>query len=192
MRYTKEHKQAIHARLVEIASQQFRAHGGSISIATLMDALDLTHGGFYRHFASKDELYTEALAFSFEQMAARLLQRAQREGGPPTLQALIERYLSLDHCANRAEGCPVAALSAEIGHQPEAVRKAFDAALLAYIAKLSPLLPGATDAERTRNGLTLFSGMAGVLSVARTIDDEALQAAMLASARELYSKAYCS
>lgn len=191
MRYTKEHKQATHARLVEVASQQFRAQGGNISIATLMEELDLTHGGFYRHFASKDELYTEAIAFSFEQIAARLLQRAQSEGQPPTLQRIIERYLTLDHCANRAEGCPVAALSAEIGYQPEAVRKAFSAALLAYMAKLSPLLPGATDAERTCNGLALFSGMAGVLSVARTLTDEALQAAMLASARALYIKAYC-
>lgn len=192
MRYTKAHKQATHARLVKAASEQFRAHGSEgISIAALMDQLKLTHGGFYRHFASKDELYAEALTFSFEQKAASLLA-AQNEERLPKLQAVIDRYLSLDHCRNPAEGCPVAALATEIARQPPGIRQTFDDSLRAYMQQLATLLPGATAAERERNALALFSGMAGALTVARAVADEALQAQVLAAARELYTKVYCA
>lgn len=193
MRYSKVHKQATHERLVEAASQQFRAHGGDgISIANLMDELKLTHGGFYRHFASKDDLYAEALVFSFGQKRASLLEAAPTGTRSSQLKAIIDRYLSLEHCANRADGCPVAALSAEIARQPAVVREAFDQGLRTYMAQISPLLPGATEDERQRNALVLFSGMVGALSVARAVADQALQAELLAAARELYTKVYCS
>lgn len=193
MRYSKEHKQATHKRLVEAASQQFRVRGSEgISIADLMDELKLTHGGFYRHFASKDALYAEALTFSFEQKLANLQEAAQKAGRSPQLKAIIDHYLSLEHCANRADGCPVAALSAEIARQPAVVRAAFDQGLHAYMAQISPLLPGTTEAERQRNALALFSGMVGALSVARAVADKASQAVILDAARELYTKVYCS
>jgi len=193
MRYSKAHKQATHERLVEAASHQFRAHGGDgISIADLMDELKLTHGGFYRHFASKDDLYAEALAFSFAQKLTNLLEATQGEGRSVQLKKIIDRYLSLEHCANRADGCPVAALSAEIARQPAVVQAAFDQGLRTYMTQISPLLPGATESERRRNALALFSGMAGALSVARAVADPALQAELLSAARELYTKVYCA
>ncbi|MCX6048161.1 MAG: TetR/AcrR family transcriptional regulator [Chloroflexi bacterium] len=193
MRYSKEHKQATHERLVEAASQQFRAHGGDgISIADLMDELQLTHGGFYRHFASKEDLYAEALTFSFAQKLTSLLEKVHNDGTTPPLKVLINQYLSLEHCANRVDGCPVAALSAEIARQPLVVRETFDQGLRTYMAQISPLLPGATETERTHNALVLFSGMAGALSLARAVADQALQAEILGAARELYTKVYCS
>lgn len=191
MRYSKEHKQATHQRLVKSASQQFRAHGGEgISIVDLMEALQLTHGGFYRHFASKDDLYAQALTASFEQKLVEILQVAGEAGHPPKLKAIIDRYLSLEHCANRADGCPVAALSAEIARRTQPVRQAFDQGLHAYIEQISFLLPGASEAEREQNALALFSGMVGALSVARAVADPTLQAQILAAARELYYKVY--
>jgi len=193
MRYSKAHKQATHERLVEAASHQFRAHGGDgISIADLMDELKLTHGGFYRHFASKDDLYAEALAFSFAQKLTSLLATTQSEERSVQLKKIIDRYLSPEHCTNRADGCPVAALSGEIVRQPAIVQVAFDKGLRAYMTQIAPLLPGATETERQRNALALFSGMVGALSVARAVADQALQAELLAAARELYTKVYCS
>lgn len=173
------------------AAQQFRAQGGGLSIADLMDELQLTHGGFYRHFASKDELYAEALTFSFAQKVARVKQIVQNEGQVSPLPAIIAWYLSLDHCHNRADGCPVAALSGEMVRQSLAVRQAFDDGLATYIEQLAPLLPGATLAERQQNALALFSGMVGALTVARAAGDEALQTNILAAARALYTKVYC-
>jgi hypothetical protein len=61
-----------------------------------------------------------------------------------------------------------------------------------YVAQVSSLLPGATDAERQRNALALFSGMAGAISVARAVADKTLQSMILESARDLYTKVYCS
>ncbi|MCX6050636.1 MAG: TetR/AcrR family transcriptional regulator [Chloroflexi bacterium] len=193
MRYSKEHKQVTHERLVEAASQQFRAHGGDgISIADLMDELQLTHGGFYRHFASKDALYAEALAFSFAQKIASMQEVAKAEERPAQLKKVIDYYLSLEHCANQASGCPVAALSAEIARQPAIVRAAFDKGLRGYMVQIAPLLPGATETERQHNALALFSGMAGALCVARAVADPILQAEILEAARALYTQVYCS
>ena len=193
MRYSKAHKQATHERLVEAAAQQFRAHGGDgISIADLMDELQLTHGGFYRHFASKEALYAEALAFSFAQKLASLLEATKGETRAVQLKKIIDRYLSPEHCANRADGCPVAALSGEIARQAAVVQTAFDQGLRTYIAQISPLLPGATETERRRNALALFSGMAGALSVARAVADPALQGEILEAARALYTQVYCA
>ena len=192
MRYSKAHKEATHARLVETAAQQFRAQGGGLSIADLMDELQLTHGGFYRHFASKDELYAEALTFSFAQKIARVKEIVQTNEQSSPLPAIIAWYLSLDHCRNRADGCPVAALSGEMVRQSPVVRQAFDDGLTTYIEQLSPLLPGATAGERKHNALALFSGMVGALSVARAAADEALQSTILAAARALYTQVYCA
>jgi TetR/AcrR family transcriptional repressor of nem operon len=193
MRYTKDHKQTTHERLVQTAAQQFRARGSAgVSIAELMEDLQLTHGGFYRHFASKDDLYARALDFSFAQTASTMTQAAQEVERATALQAVIERYLSLEHCANPADGCPVAALSAEMTHQPERVRAAFDQGLHAYIERLAFLLPGTTVEERQRNALALFSGMAGALMVARAVTDGVLQTTILEAARALYTRVYCA
>jgi TetR/AcrR family transcriptional regulator, transcriptional repressor for nem operon len=190
MRYSKAHKEATHARLVETAAQQFRARGGGLSIADLMDELQLTHGGFYRHFASKDELYAEALTFSFAQKITRVKAIVQNAGQGSPLPAVIAWYLSLDHCRNRADGCPVAALSGEIVRQSPLVRQAFDDGLATYIEQLAPLLPGTTVEEQKQSALALFSGMVGALSVARAAADETLQASILAAARALYTRVY--
>jgi len=86
----------------------------------------------------------------------------------------------------------VATLACEIARQPPVVRQAFDEGLLVYMQQLSSLLPGATEAERKRKALVLFSGMAGALSVARAVADKALQARILEAARDLYTKVYCA
>lgn len=157
-----------------------------------MDELQLTHGSFYRHFASKDELYAEALSISFAQKIARVKEIVQTNEQSSPLPAIIAWYLSLDHCRNRADGCPVAALSGEMVRQSPVVRQAFDDGLMSYIEQLAPLLPGATGEEQKQNALALFSGMVGALSVARAAADETLQASILAAARELYTQVYCT
>lgn len=192
MRYSKEHKQATHERLVKVASEKFRAQGGDgIAIADLMHELQLTHGGFYRHFASKEDLYAQALATALTEKAEKWRAVAQRAGKTAAVQAIIDDYLSLRHCADVAGGCPLAALSAEVARQPLPVRLTFEQALREYAAEIGPLMPGATEEERCRNGLALFSGMAGALSLARAVADEALRTTILEAARALYTKAYC-
>src|SRR5690348_4364118 len=111
MRYSAEHKQETRERIVRAASRHFRRHGREgVAIADLMRKLNLTHGGFYRHFGSKEQLYVEAFERALEETRRAMMQAAAKQPGAE-LRAAIEHYLSLDHCSNPADGCPVAALS---------------------------------------------------------------------------------
>jgi TetR/AcrR family transcriptional repressor of nem operon len=190
MRYPAEHKQKQRERIVQSASRHFRRGGRQVAIANLMGKLNLTHGGFYRHFASKEELFAEAVAHGFEEIRAKLGGAAAQQPGQE-LKAVIEGYLSLEHCANPAEGCPVAALGPEIARQRRSVRAKIDRAMRDHFKKMADLLPGATEKERERNTLVLFSGMVGALSMARSVADEDLQQSILQGAREFYIKAFC-
>ena len=113
MRYSAEHKEETHERIVRTASRRFRRSGASVGIADLMKALKLTHGGFYRHFRSKDDLLVEALQNGFDDMRQRMSEAIAKVPPGRELESLIETYLSDRHCADAAGGCPVAALAAE-------------------------------------------------------------------------------
>lgn|SRR5262245_54570053 len=192
MRYTSQHKQETRERIVRAASRQFRGRGGEgVAIAELMSKLNLTHGGFYRHFDSKEQLLVEAIAKGFEEIAANLADAAENGPAGCELKGIIERYLSLEHCANPAEGCPVAALASEIARYPRSLRVKIDRAMHKYMKKIAGFLPGATEDERERNFLILFSGMGGALSVARVTSDPELRKTILQAAKDFYIKAFC-
>src|SRR5215813_9785329 len=130
MRYSVEHKQATRERIVRTASRHFRRQGGrGVAIAGLMSKLKLTHGGFYKHFDSKEQLLAEAVARAFDESESRFSEHVG--GAPPgtELRTLIESYLSLEHCANPGEGCPMAALASEVGRFPRSVRAEIDRAI---------------------------------------------------------------
>jgi len=192
MRYSAEHKEETHERIVRAASRRFRRSGASVGIADLMKALKLTHGGFYRHFRSKDQLMAEALAKAFEE--SRAMMRKAIESAPPgqEVRTVIGGYLNEKHCVDAAGGCPIAALVSEIARHPRAVRKAFDQALMRNAPPLAPYMPGATEAERRGNVAALMSGMAGSLAMARAVADEGLRTTILESARRMFIAAFCS
>lgn len=107
-------------RVVETASRLFREHGTHVSVADLMKASGLTHGGFYKQFASKEALVNEATAHAFNEFT-RLQQDKVEQSGTrgPAQRALIDSYLSVEHRDNPAEGCPVAALAIDMAREPE-------------------------------------------------------------------------
>ncbi len=192
MRYPAEHKEEIRERIVHVASRRFRRSGSGVGIAALMKALKLTHGGFYRHFKSKDDLFAEALGKAFEESRARM--RKAIEGAAPgqEVRAVIDLYLGQEHCSDPAGGCPIAALVSEVSRQPRAVRMVMDRALLQSVPALARYMPGATDAERRGNVVALMSGMAGSLAMARAVSDEGLRRTILRSARKMFLEAFCS
>jgi TetR/AcrR family transcriptional regulator, transcriptional repressor for nem operon len=193
MRYPAKQKQETRDRIVRAASRRFRGRGEErVAIADLMQELNLTHGGFYRHFASKEDLFVEGIVKGFEEVAEKLAHAAE-EGHPGSeLRSIIERYLSPEHCANAAEGCPLAALAAEIARHPRASRVRFDRAIHDYMRMVAKFLPGSTEGDRQRNCAVLFSGMAGALSLARAVADEGMRQSILQGAREFYIKSFCS
>ncbi len=190
MRYPAEHKQETRERIVQTASRRFRRAGAGVGIGQLMKTLKMTHGGFYRHFKSKDDLLVQALEKGFEEMRAKV--RAMIAKAPPghELEVIIETYLSDQHCADPAGGCPVAALASEIGRQPRAVRVAFDRAVQNVASTMARFMSGATEEERRRRAGVLFSGMSGTLAVARAVSDEQLRRTILSTARKIYIEAF--
>ena len=192
MRYPAHQKQETRERIVRAASRHFRGRGGEgVAIADLMGKLNLTHGGFYKHFDSKEQLFAEAVAKSFEDVRAGFAEAVVKAQPGGELRVLIEQYLSLEHCANPDSGCPLAALASEIPRYPRDVRVKIDRAMRDHLKKVSGFLPGATEKDRQRNCLVLLSGMSGALTLARTVADKEMRQSILQAAREFYIKAFC-
>ena len=175
------------------AARQFRRRGESgVGIADLMNELKLTHGGFYKHFGSKDELLAEAIAQAFEETENRFAETINKAKPGSELRTLIENYLSLEHCGDPGAGCPMAALASEAGRLPKAVRTEIDKAVKRRVERTSKFLPGATQRERERNTVALMSGLIGAVSVARAVSDPTARKAVLSAAREFYIKSFCN
>ena len=151
-----------------------------------MRDLRLTHGGFYRHFGTKEELFAEALEQSLKQLGDEVLSSVEQVPTGGQLHALIKRYLDVEHCENVAGGCPVAALATEIARRPPKVRLGFLRVLKGHIARVAKYIPGTTEEERERKARVLFSSMAGTLTLARVIVDDQQRRRFLEDARKFY------
>jgi TetR/AcrR family transcriptional repressor of nem operon len=170
-------------RILDVASTLFREKGfDGIGIADIMKAAGMTHGGFYRHFESKDDLVDQASRKALARGAA-YWERSTGEGDPDTaLPRLLQMYLSEAHRDASGRGCAVAALGADAARQNDVVRKTFAHGVEQLVAKLTALLPGRTRAVRRRKALASFSQMVGALVLSRAVDDPALSKEILAAA----------
>src|SRR6266851_5765801 len=187
MRYSAEHKQQTRERIVRAAARRFRSRGSEgAGIGDLMRDLRLTHGGFYRHFDSKEGLFAEAFEHSLEELRTRVTRAIERAPAGGELKALIDAYLDVEHCDDVGGGCPVAALASEVARRPRGARAPFLKALRAHIRRMSPYIPAASDGERRDKAIALYSGMAGTLAVARAFTDEKDRRAILDGARAFY------
>lgn len=183
-RYEKGRKGETRRQIVDIASKRFRADGiDGVGIASLMADAGLTNGGFYAHFASKEELVKEAVVHALTEMPgepARTLAEDVHD-----LPAFIGRYLSDTHRKNPAAGCAVAALSPDLMRRPAASRAAFQDAAMATIERIASGLPHTVDAaERMPRAIAVFSHAVGTLQMARFVLDDALSEAILARGKE--------
>jgi TetR/AcrR family transcriptional repressor of nem operon len=191
MRYPVEQKAATHQKILTAAARSFRQHGSeSKGIARLMKELGLTHGGFYRHFESKDALYVEALARAFEEMGNRAEAVAKAAPKGQELRAIIEQYLSVEHLNDVGTGCVIAALAPEIARQALEVRKRINQAMRRYQQRMLQYLPGRSVEEKRAQFFVLFPGMAGVLGIARAIVDPRRREEILEGAKSFYLRVF--
>ena len=113
MRKSKQEAAKTRERIVTVAAEEFREHGiVATGLADLMSAAGLTHGGFYRHFDSKDELVKEASAAALAAMINGLAAAASGKRGRTGLKSVAAKYLSAEHRDHPREGCPLAASEA--------------------------------------------------------------------------------
>jgi TetR/AcrR family transcriptional repressor of nem operon len=163
-------KAASHERIVKVASRRIRRDGvDNVGVAELMSQAGLTHGGFYRHFDSRDELMAEAIAEALEQGAERFRTSAAA-GGHAALGAIIDGYLSRFHRDKPETGCAVAALPGDIARADPRCREAYARQVRSYIAVLTELMP-AGDADDAQ---LILAALIGGLVLARAVGDRAL------------------
>src|SRR5438309_2716927 len=123
MRYEPEHKTRTRERIIRNAARKLRAEGLSgPGVESVMKASGLTVGGFYKHFRSKDELLTEAIAQAFSDMSEKV---SSLQDVPPQdrWKEVVRWYLSTDHCNHPGTGCPVVTLAPEIARAKVSVRQ---------------------------------------------------------------------
>jgi TetR/AcrR family transcriptional repressor of nem operon len=180
MRVSREKAVENRERIVETAARMFRENGfDGISIDAIMSAAGLTHGGFYGHFRSKDELAAEAVARA-------LADNVESQRHCTTLGDLVSGYLSERHRTDRANGCAIAALGADMARQGEGVRRGLTAHVHAELDRLARLPATGTAASRRKGAIATLAGMVGALTIARAVDDPALSREILAVARDAF------
>lgn len=150
-------------RILEAAGRLFRERGfEAVTVAEIMKAAGLTHGGFYGYFKSKDDLIAQALA------------QASDGAREADLAGYAAAYLSSGHVADLAGGCVVAALGADAIRQSPEARAAMTGGLRRQIERLSASAPGEDPAAKRRAAIGAWSAMIGGVILARLSDDEAL------------------
>ena len=183
MRVSREKAIENRERIVETASRLFREKGvDGVGIDAIMSGAGLTHGGFYGHFASKDDLAAEAVTRA-------LARGVEKQSHYTSLSDLVAGYLSERHLADRADGCAIAALGADMARQRGGVRRRLTTHVRAQLERFTRLLRNGPTALRRRRAIAALAGMVGALTLARAVDDPALSTEILAAARDAFGKA---
>lgn len=183
-RYSSEHKDSTRQSILKEAAAQLRRNGpDKVSVAALMKKAGLTHGGFYAHFASKEDLIAEAVSWMYDdrvQFFAHLLDKPDRAQG---LSRYIDAYLSPAHCRHPENGCPVPALAADISRLSEQVQQRYQQGLQRMLALFASAVPDAAGDDKTALARSAFGELAGALLIARTFTDAAQAGEWLNSSR---------
>ncbi|QDL98109.1 TetR/AcrR family transcriptional regulator [Rhodopseudomonas palustris] len=185
MRYSKEHKQETHDRIVRRASVKLREKGAhGIGVADLMKDAGLTHGGFYAHFASREALVIEAFSYAMDRSTERWRKLAEELPPERRLAALVDGYLSATHRDDPGRGCAVPALGAEIARESPKTRKAFAAKLDDMIAMIAAQYVDAPPKAARKQAMATLATMMGTLVLARIAGSGELSDEILAAGRE--------
>ena len=191
MRYQPEHKAEIHQKIVKDASRRIRTEGltGAAVSAVMRDA-GLTHGGFYKHFESKDELLIESLGEAFREIADSLVQAAEQSHSAEPWKAIVKTYLTLEYCDHAERGCPLATLAPEMARVDKHMRGKILGELVKYRDRMIPFMPGRRTADKERAFFQIFSTMVGATEIARMLPAPEMREKVLANARDLLLRSF--
>lgn len=183
---SKAGKAESHDRIVQVASTRFREHGvDAIGVADLMKDAGLTHGGFYRHFSSRDELVAEAVEHALQDggkaIAAIASSKLER---PALLTAIINAYLSAVHRDGLATSCAVATLSGDVARSNDRTRSAYTNQVEMYLKLLTNLIVAGKPKSRRIKAIGALSTLVGAVSLARAVNNEKLSLEILRSAAD--------
>ncbi len=184
MRYSKDHKAATHAKIVQNASVQLRERGArGVGVADLMKDVGLTHGGFYAHFESRDDLVNEAIAAALDQNTA--MWREAMDGKPVEARApaLANEYLSSRHRDNPSKGCALASLAVDVSRESSKTRRIFLNKFDRMVNLMASEDGRPAAAKARQKALAAISTMMGALVLARVAGNGALSEEILEAGR---------
>ena len=191
MRYGPEHKIEIHRKIVKEASRRFRSEGlDGAAVGAVMRDTGLTHGGFYKHFGSKEDLLVESLREAFREIEETLVRAAKLAPPGEAWKAIVKTYLSPDLCEHSERGCPLAALAPELARADKSMKPQIVTELARYKSRMLPFMPGRRIAHKERAFFAIFSTMVGAVEIARVLPDPAMREKVLASARDFLLRSF--
>lgn len=178
-RTSEAEKQKNHAKILQAASRLLRERGvETTGVGDVMKAVGMTHGGFYRHFESKEALVEAAFTQAVDEVAGDLEAAQTDHDLASQRQSYIDKYLSNEHVHDRSHGCPLATLGAELARTESATRTTADET----VARLANFLDDTGD-EMNRKGHAMLALLAGTVLLARLADNEDDAEDMLESSR---------
>lgn len=182
MKVSKEQMAENRERILDAAAQLFRERGfDGIGVADLMKGAGLTHGGFYGHFASKDDLMAQATERALGRLQRHwgaVAQQARAQGEDP-LATIETAYLATGHRDAPGSGCLLAALGSDVARQGPGVRAAVTAGVRSMVDGLAMLVPGRSKAARRQRALADYASLVGAMVLARAVDDPQLSEEIL-------------
>jgi TetR/AcrR family transcriptional regulator, transcriptional repressor for nem operon len=185
MRYQPEHKLETHQKIVKDASRRVRAEGlnGAAVVAVMRDT-GLTHGGFYKHFGSKDDLLVESLSQAFREFTDDLVRAAEQSSPGEAWRTIVKTYLLPELCDHPERGCPLAALAPELARVDKRMKPQIVAQLVNYKSRMVPFMPGRRTMDKERAFFAIFSTMIGAIEIARMLPDPGIREKVLGNARD--------
>jgi TetR/AcrR family transcriptional repressor of nem operon len=184
-------KDATHRRIVMAAAAQIRRDGiDAVRVSELMREAGLTHGGFYRHFGSREDLIDEAVDAALTDGSRQADTPESLDPGAELAQ-IIDGYVSKAHRDNPQVGCAVAALPADVSRCGSRPRQAYSRQVRRYIDQLVGLIrPAEPDTERDE-AILILSALVGAVAMARAVDDPELSDEILTgTANALHRRAH--
>jgi TetR/AcrR family transcriptional repressor of nem operon len=174
MPYSPEHKPRTRARILGAAARVLRTNGiAGASVDVVMSKAGLTHGGFYGHFKSKWNMIEAALDEAIDETYRNMLKGLDGTSGDAFLRKTTDRFLSPEHIANPATGCPIPVVAPELARGPKKLRTHFGKRLSALFDELAQHFGGGQKGrERV---IAAFSMWVGATVLARAVDDGALR-----------------
>ncbi|MBR0990585.1 TetR/AcrR family transcriptional regulator [Bradyrhizobium japonicum] len=185
MRYSPEHKQETHDRIVRKASVRLREKGAhGIGVADLMKEAGLTHGGFYAHFDSREALVIEAFGYAMDRSMEHWRKLTEEVSPDKRLAMIADAYLSTLHRDNPGHGCSIPALGAEIARESPKARKAFAGKLDEMIELLADNIPNVPRKAARKQAVATLATMAGTMLLARIAGSSELSDEVLKVGRD--------
>ena len=167
-------------RILSKAAEQLRESGmESISVNKLMRSVNLTHGGFYGHFASRSELVAEALECALKD-GEKTARASAASDKPREFAAMVKSYLSRSHRDSSNSGCAISALAAEVSRSDDDARNVMQAHIESFFKQMATALPGHDE----KQAMVAVSAMVGALMLSRVYTNTKRSDLLLSNVKE--------